>query len=569
MVSKYCLSSIALIYSCIFAHNMIAFSFRMNSMLKTRVSSFMSSKMLYMSQEKVMSPVRVRFAPSPTGSLHVGGARTALFNWLLAKQTNGKFIIRVEDTDEARSTRASEESILGDLSWMGMNWDEGPVVGGPHGPYRQSERKDIYLKHANQLIEKGFAYRCFCTEEELEEKRLKAEAEGKPPQYDGTWRDADPALVQQKLNNNEPFTVRFKVPPGKVVSIDDIVRGRVTWDADASLGDFIILRSSGMPVYNFCVAVDDANMGITHVIRAEEHLTNTLRQILILEALGYTPPTYAHCSLILGSDRSKLSKRHGATSVKQFSEQGFLPNAMMNYLANLGWNDGTTKEIYTPQELIQSFDLNRIVKSAAVFDMDRLKWVNKQHLMAMSSIEVEPLIENALITANPPLLDNNVDINDKKTFISMLTKTIQPSIELITDVRQVLIDMLIYNIDNTLATDEHVSEILNDNFDSIIELLLRDFNAGKLPQGSEENFIELWKAYIKALGKETGRKGKRLFHPVRLALTGMMSGADVGEQLQLLHLASKGIIPTSSLTIVKLDERMAKLELYLKSKVNA
>ena len=569
MVSKYCLSSIALIYSCIFAHNMIAFSFRMNSMLKTRVSSFMSSKMLYMSQEKVMSPVRVRFAPSPTGSLHVGGARTALFNWLLAKQTNGKFIIRVEDTDEARSTRASEESILGDLSWMGMNWDEGPVVGGPHGPYRQSERKDIYLKHANQLIEKGFAYRCFCTEEELEEKRLKAEAEGKPPQYDGTWRDADPALVQQKLNNNEPFTVRFKVPPGKVVSIDDIVRGRVTWDADASLGDFIILRSSGMPVYNFCVAVDDANMGITHVIRAEEHLTNTLRQILILEALGYTPPTYAHCSLILGSDRSKLSKRHGATSVKQFSEQGFLPNAMMNYLANLGWNDGTTKEIYTPQELIQSFDLNRIVKSAAVFDMDRLKWVNKQHLMAMSSIEVEPLIENALITANPPLLDNNVDINDKKTFISMLTKTIQPSIELITDVRQVLIDMLIYNIDNTLATDEHVSEILNDNFDSIIELLLRDFNAGKLPQGSEENFIELWKAYIKALGKETGRKGKRLFHPVRLALTGMMSGADVGEQLQLLHVASKGIIPTSSLTIVKLDERMAKLELYLKSKVNA
>ena len=569
MVSKYCLSSIALIYSCIFAHNMIAFSFRMNSMLKTRVSSFMSSKMLYMSQEKVMSPVRVRFAPSPTGSLHVGGARTALFNWLLAKQTNGKFIIRVEDTDEARSTRASEESILGDLSWMGMNWDEGPVVGGPHGPYRQSERKDIYLKHANQLIEKGFAYRCFCTEEELEEKRLKAEAEGKPPQYDGTWRDADPALVQQKLNNNEPFTVRFKVPPGKVVSIDDIVRGRVTWDADASLGDFIILRSSGMPVYNFCVAVDDANMGITHVIRAEEHLTNTLRQILILEALGYTPPTYAHCSLILGSDRSKLSKRHGATSVKQFSEQGFLPNAMMNYLANLGWNDGTTKEIYTPQELIQSFDLNRIVKSAAVFDMDRLKWVNKQHLMAMSSIEVEPLIENALITANPPLLDNNVDINDKKTFISMLTKTIQPSIELITDVRQVLIDMLIYNIENTLATDEHVSEILNDNFDSIIELLLRDFNAGKLPQGSEENFTELWKAYIKALGKETGRKGKRLFHPVRLALTGMMSGADVGEQLQLLHVASKGIIPTSSLTIVKLDERMAKLELYLKSKVNA
>jgi glutamyl-tRNA synthetase len=279
--------------------------------------------------------------------LHVGGARTALYNWLLAKQTKGQFIIRVEDTDEARSTRESEESILNDLKWLGMNWDEGPEIGGPYAPYRQSERKDIYLKYAEQLVSQGYAYRCFCSEEELEEKRQLAEAEGKALQYDGTWRDADPVEVQKKIDNGEPYTIRFKVPPGKTVFIDDMVRGRVTWDAEASLGDFIILRSSGMPVYNFCVAVDDASMKITHVIRAEEHLTNTLRQILVLEALGYTPPTYAHCSLILGSDRSKLSKRHGATSCKQFSEQGFLPDAMVNYLAALGWNDGTTKEIYS------------------------------------------------------------------------------------------------------------------------------------------------------------------------------------------------------------------------------
>ena len=317
--------------------------------------------------QAAMAPVRVRFAPSPTGSLHVGGARTALFNWLIARKTNGSFIIRVEDTDEARSTRASEASILNDLKWMNLNWDEGPEIDGPFGPYRQSERKDIYKKVADKLIAEGKAYRCFCSEEELDTKRAAAEAAGLDPKYDGTWRDADPAEIQKKLDNGDEYTVRFKVPPGKVVYIDDIVRGRVTWDAEASLGDFIIMRSNGMPVYNFCVAVDDANMKISHVIRAEEHLTNTLRQLLVLEALGVRPPTYAHCSLILGSDRSKLSKRHGATSLSQFSAQGFLPDAMMNYLANLGWNDGTDKEIYSPKELVEAFDLNRIIKSPSMF----------------------------------------------------------------------------------------------------------------------------------------------------------------------------------------------------------
>jgi glutamyl-tRNA synthetase len=308
----------------------------LNAFKSAMVPRKVISRTLSMAKVSNMAPVRVRFAPSPTGSLHVGGARTALFNWLLAKKTKGSFIVRVEDTDEARSTRESENMILGDLKWMNMNWDEGPGVEGPYGPYRQSERKDIYKKYGDQLIAQGKAFRCFCTPEELDEKRAAAEAAGLDPKYDGTWRNADPVEVQKKIDNGDPYTVRFMVPPGKVVSIDDIVRGKVTWDADASLGDFIILRSNGMPVYNFCVAVDDANMQVTHVIRAEEHLTNTLRQMLILEALGYRPPTYAHCSLILGQDRSKLSKRHGATSVSQFAEQGFLPQAMMNYLANLG-----------------------------------------------------------------------------------------------------------------------------------------------------------------------------------------------------------------------------------------
>lgn len=512
-----------------------------------------------------------------SGSLHVGGARTALFNWLLARKTNGKFIIRVEDTDESRSTRASEESILNDLRWMNMSWDEGPVVDGPCAPYRQSERKDIYKKFAEQLIEQGFAYRCFCTEEELDRKRLEAEAAGLDPKYDGTWRDADPAVVQQKIANNEPYTVRFKVPSKKTVFIDDIVRGRVTWDADAMLGDFIILRSSGMPVYNFCVAVDDATMGITHVIRAEEHLSNTLRQLLILEALKYKPPTYAHCSLILGSDRSKLSKRHGATSVTQFSEQGFLPEAMMNYLANLGWNDGTPKEIYTPEELIKAFDMTRIIKSAAVFDMDKLKWINGQHIRLKSLDIIQPLVFEALKkpiivkqtgeVAAPAILQVTDDLVSKlespegKTFLNLATKIAQRDMELIAEARIYVGNCLEYDLNQTIKNDEHVAEVLEDfNLERIIQTLQRDYTSGALPVGTEQSYPELFKSYIKSLGKELGLKGKGLFHPVRFALTGRMSGPDIGDQIQLLAFAFSSGVINPEYKIVSLANRFEQLK---------
>ena len=264
---------------------------------------------------------RLRFAPSPTGSLHVGGARTALYSYLVAKKSGGKFVLRIEDTDLARSTRESEDSMIRDLRWLGLDWDEGPYCGGPAGDYRQSERGETYVKIAKKLVEMGHAYPCFCTEEELEAKRQAAEASGSAVAYDGTWRDADPAEVKRRMDAGEPFTYRFKVPKGKVVSIDDLVRGRISWDVEATLGDFILLRSNGVPVYNFCVAVDDALMGITTVARAEEHLTNTVRQALVLEALGFPLPEYAHCSLILGEDKAKLSKRHGATSCDQFRQQ--------------------------------------------------------------------------------------------------------------------------------------------------------------------------------------------------------------------------------------------------------
>ncbi len=521
------------------------------------VLNYQSSFLRYASKGRrfqmvsLTEPVRVRFAPSPTGSLHVGGARTALFNWLLARKTKGTFIIRVEDTDEARSTKESEDSILNDLRWLQLNWDEGPDNGGPYGPYRQSERKEIYKQVAEQLIAEGKAYRCFCSEEELEKKRIEAEAKGEDPKYDGTWRDADPKKVEEMLASGAPYTVRFKVPKGKVVSINDVVRGTVTWDADASLGDFIIMRSSGMPVYNFCVSVDDAKMKVTHVIRAEEHLTNTLRQMLLLEAMNYKPPTYAHCSLILGSDRSKLSKRHGATSVKQFSEQGFIPAAMINYLANLGWSDGTNKEIFSPQELVQAFDVNRIVKSAAVFDLNKLTWINSQHCRSLPLDQIQPIVLKMMQKGEQPILDPNHYSNPTaekpghfNEFLNIATKIAQRDMDLTTDTNRLLGNCLQYHPEQSLHLDPHINEVLNDDLVKIVNQLIQDFEQTLIPKGDESNFNDLWKAYVKTLGGKLGLKGKNLFHPLRFALTGRMSGPDIGDQLKLVAL-SQGIIHSS------------------------
>lgn len=523
----------------------------------------------------VMNPVRVRFAPSPTGSLHVGGARTALYNWLLAKKTNGKFIIRVEDTDLDRSTKDSETSILNDLKWLNLHWDEGPGINGPHAPYRQSERKEIYAQAAEKLINEGKAYRCFCTEEELEVMRASAESADSAPDENGggyynTWRDADPKEVQARLDSGEPYVVRFRVPQGKVVSILDKVRGVVSWETDAALrGDFVIMRSNGMPVYNFCVSVDDAEMQITHVVRAEEHLSNTLRQMLILEAMRVKPPVYAHCSLILGTDRSKLSKRHGATSVQQFSEQGYVPEAMLNYLANLGWNDGTDKEIYTPEELVHAFDLSRIVKSSAVFDLDKLRWINAQHLRMRASEALQPLVLQDLCAAStdssPPLLPDSF-LSDTSTqpatfgaFMKLATMIAQRDMELLTDSKRLVANCLQYDVEHTLHTDEHVEEIIRaESFPAVVSALLHDYQSGTLPRGTETDFSALWKAYMKDLGKRTGLKGKALFHPVRLCLTGRVSGPDVGDQLQLVAL-SKGLLHRAYSACVDLANRMEKL----------
>eukprot|EP00193_Tetraselmis_chui_P022775 CAMPEP_0177772838 /NCGR_PEP_ID=MMETSP0491_2-20121128/12499_1 /TAXON_ID=63592 /ORGANISM="Tetraselmis chuii, Strain PLY429" /LENGTH=578 /DNA_ID=CAMNT_0019290801 /DNA_START=66 /DNA_END=1802 /DNA_ORIENTATION=+ len=495
------------------------------------------------------SEVRVRFAPSPTGNLHVGGARTALFNWLYARRTGGKFVLRVEDTDTARSTRESEEAMIRDLKWLGLDWDEGPDCPGECGPYRQSERTQLYKDLATQLVEKGLVYPCFCTDEELEAMKVEAEAQKLPPIYRGKWASASAEEVEEMKQSGAPFCYRFRVPKNKVITIQDTIRGEVSWNTD-TLGDFVVLRSNGMPVYNFCVAIDDALMGITHVIRAEEHLPNTLRQMLIYEALGFTQPTFAHCSLILAPDRSKLSKRHGATSVGDFRTEGYLSEALVNYLSLLGWNDGTEQEIYTVEELCETFSIDRITKSAAVFDKVKLSWMNGQHLRAYGEEELVSMV-GGMLQEKGLLKDGASPF--ARAFIAMVSNML----ELVTDAEPELTSVLSYPLEETVAS-EGCKSIVEDNLKELAEVVLAKYDSGELVTTIEEGGMKKW---IKALGKEMGIKGKRLFMPLRVALTGKMAGPDIGEQLSVLALEDGDV----NQDVVRLPERMEKLRLWVGS----
>jgi nondiscriminating glutamyl-tRNA synthetase len=443
--------------------------------------------------------VRVRFAPSPTGHLHVGGARTAIFNWLFAKHHGGTFIIRVEDTDQARSTAESETMVLDDLRWLGLMWDEGPDIGGPHAPYRQSERVDRYGEVARELTARGIAYRCYCTEEELEVKRKIAEAENRPPHYDlKCW-------LNRRDDESVPHAMRFHVPDDGDVTIGDAIRGEVTWQRE-SLGDFILVRSDGLPTYNFSVVVDDHDMEITDVIRAEEHLTNTHRQVLIYRAMDWRIPHFAHVSLILGQDRTKLSKRHGATSVSAYAEAGFLPDAMVNYLTLLGWSAPDGRDVFDREYAIANFALDRVNSAPAVFDPQKFEWLNGQYIHAMSSAALRPLVVNA-IGFDAPWLEEAIDI--VKTSVHLLPQ-FKEAIRFVTDYTPP-------HIDRTFA-----AAIADD---------LREHGA---PLDSDAV-----KAMNDRLKKATGLKGKELFMPLRLALTGMDHGPELVRAIPLLARASE------------------------------
>uniref|UniRef100_A0A7S2PKZ2 glutamate--tRNA ligase n=1 Tax=Leptocylindrus danicus TaxID=163516 RepID=A0A7S2PKZ2_9STRA len=523
---------------------------------------------------------RLRFAPSPTGSLHVGGARTALYNWLLAQQAKldeegniaGKppgFVLRVEDTDVARSTKESEASVMADLKWLGLNWEEGPDMESDCAPYRQSERMNtgMYETIADYLIENDKAYKCFCTPEELEELKAIQEREGASTRSAGPWRNASPEQVEQALAEGKPHTVRFKTPDGSRVIIEDAVRGTVAWDASGTIGDFILLRSSGMPVYNFCVAVDDANMGISTVIRAEEHLTNTLRQVLILDALGAPRPQYAHCSLILGQDKQKLSKRHGATSCTQFKEDGYLPDAMINYLSLLGWNDGTSNEIFTRDELIECFTLDRVVKSPAVFDMDKLNWVNAQHLKKMSIEETTPFVSEFM---EKIVTKKDVNVEKMTEAATILAKKfMETTVAPVTNMREVLDYQLPAHFDQ--LDEESKTMVEKGHFYQIASQILKDFNEGAFPSPTDlgifyeektNEYNQAYQQYMKSVSKVYKTKGQLFYHPVRLALTGVMSGQEIPKQLSMMNFA-KNIEFSDEVAVKQMEERMQMLSAFL------
>ncbi len=339
-----------------------------------------------------MNEIRVRFAPSPTGSLHIGGARTALFNWLYARGNGGRFIVRIDDTDLSRSTSESAREIISALRWLGLDWDEGPEVGGPYGPYFQSERLNLYNEAAQHLLERGLAYYCYCTPEELAARRQQALKEGRAPRYDGRCRELSREdRIRMEKEGRRPV-VRLRIPDTGSTVVHDLIWGDVSF-AHEVLDDFIIMKSNGIPTYNFATVVDDIGMKITHVLRAEEHLSNTPRQILVFQALEQSLPVFAHLPMILAPDRTKLSKRHGATSVEEFREQGYLPEALLNYLALLGWSPEGEVELLSLTELVSQFSLARVGKTAAIYDIKKLTWMNGHYLNEM---DLERVVELAI-----------------------------------------------------------------------------------------------------------------------------------------------------------------------------
>ncbi len=338
-----------------------------------------------------MNKVRVRFAPSPTGHLHIGGGRTALFNWLYARHCQGTFILRIEDTDTERSSDEMAEGILEGMRWLGLDWDE--------GPFYQSRRLDLYRATCHRLLESGHAYRCFCLPKTLEQKKQRAQKAGQAWKYDGTCRSLPPAQVEALLSKGEPFALRFKVPPGETVHFKDTVYGSITVETD-NVEDFVILRSDQAPTYHLSVVADDVDMEITHIIRGVDHLSNTSKHVLLYRALGEPIPVYAHLPLILGTDKKRLSKRHGATSVVEYREQGILPSALRNYLALLGWSPGGDQEFFSDEELVAAFDLTRINKANAVFDPQKLEWMNGKAITDSSPAALEREVQQVLEKAS-------------------------------------------------------------------------------------------------------------------------------------------------------------------------
>ncbi|MDI7259252.1 MAG: glutamate--tRNA ligase [Thermodesulfobacteriota bacterium] len=463
------------------------------------------------------SKVRVRFAPSPTGLLHIGNARTALFNYLFSKREGGAFILRIEDTDAERSTDASIVAILQDLKWLGIGWDEGPDCGGQEGSYRQSQRLSLYRAYAEQLLKQGKIYKCFCSPERLESLRKEQLSQGTMPRYDGKCRSLSEGEISKMESEGLRSALRFQVE-GRVIIFKDLVHGRMNFDPNG-IGDFIVVRSDGMAAYNFACVIDDHSMQITHVIRGEDHLSNTPRQILIYQALGWQPPAFAHHPLILGSDRSPLSKRHGATAVSQYREEGFLPEALLNYLILLGWTSPSGEEILPLERVIKDFSLSALSRNAPIHSRKKLEWLNSHYIRRADSDRLTELLIPYFKKTGIP-----VDRLDRK-YITQTCDLLKENLVLLSQVEAYLGIFF----DETFFFEDGAKTILTD-------LKNREFLQAILDvvEGFPEMTIENWPSFQSRLEEKTGRKGKNLLAPLRAGVTGKTKGPELVKTLPLL-----------------------------------
>ena len=460
-----------------------------------------------------MDEVRVRIAPSPSGNLHIGTARTALFNYLYAKKVGGKFVLRIEDTDLERSNEAYTQNIYDSLKALGLNWDEGPDVGGNYGPYQQSERFDIYPKYAQMLIDKGYAYECFCTQEELDAEKEQSIKERKPHVYSGRCQHlTEEQKAQYRAEGRKP-SIRFKVPKDRKIVFNDMVKGELDFDSNL-IGDFVIMKSNGTPTYNFAVVIDDMEMKISNIIRGEDHISNTPKQILIYEALGAEVPQFGHLGMILAPDRSKLSKRHGATAVSEFVEKGYLTEALLNFVALLGWAPSDGVEIKSLDEIAQDFRINEVSSSNSVFEYDKLNWMNGQYIKKMDLAELTKRVM-------PYLSKYDTSIYDEKTLERIVEVTREP----ITILSEMTDAVEYFFGDDVRYEDEVYEKFVNTELgQKILKKAMEEFDIWDF--NNEEKLHEQL-ADFRAYFKEQGIKPKETMWAVRAAVTGRTHGADM------------------------------------------
>jgi len=452
-----------------------------------------------------MNPVKVRFAPSPTGYLHIGGVRTALFNWLVARREKGTFLLRIEDTDQSRSTDEAIQAILEGMRWVGLDWDE--------GPFRQTDRMALYRERALQLLERGQAYWCICSAEELDARRQEAQAKGAQQKYDGRCRE------KGIRNPTGEAALRFLAPQEGQTVIDDLIKGRVVFD-NTVLDDLIILRSNGYPTYNFSVVVDDALMGITHVIRGDDHLTNTPRQIPMFKALGFDVPKFGHLPMIMGPDKTRLSKRHGATSILEYRDQGYLPEAMINYLVRLGWSSGD-QEIFSLAELVEQFSLEHVQKSAAVFNPEKLLWVNAHHIRHGAPSRIAALLVPFLEQSGYGWAVKAAPAGWIERLVVMLRERARTLVEMAKAAEP-------YLAQEPAMEKEAVQKFMTPTIAPILDTLVQRFNDAQ--DFSKENLESLFKSVL----DEAGMKMGQLAQPVRVALTGRAISPGIFEVVDLL-----------------------------------